>query len=145
MPCEGIEVAVAVQYGQVGADGQRADEAVHENANGFAAAAALSIERCRLIEVAGLHRNEHGAGNEPPKVATVLFVPGASQQLHTNRVARREVGPEQLPDPDARRRSGVAQVLDPGGRVNEDHRGVRASRRGRRPNPTPASVGPPRG
>lgn len=90
-----------MQYGQVGADGQRADEAVHENANGLAATAALPIERCRLIEVAGLHRNEHGAGDEPPKVVPVLFVPDASQQIHTNRVARREVGPEQLPDPDA--------------------------------------------
>ena len=61
MRYEGIEVAIAVQHRQVGADGQRTDETVHGTANGFAATAALPIERCRLIEVAGLHWNgQHG-------------------------------------------------------------------------------------
>ena len=92
MPCKHVEVGVAVQNWQVGPNGQRADEAVDESANGCSPASTPLIERRRLIEVAWLHRHQCGPRDEPSEIPPVLLVTRSSQQFHANHIACREVG-----------------------------------------------------
>ncbi len=103
VPCQRIEVGITVQNGQVNPDGQRADQTVHEDANGRAATAAMAIKGRRLIEVAGLHRNQRGTRDESPQIAPMLLVPCSGEQFHTNCITCREVGVEEFADSVARR------------------------------------------
>ena len=98
VPCKRIEVGITVQNGQVNPDDQRADQTVHEDANGLAPTAAMAIKGGRLIEVAGLHRNQRGTRDESPQIAPMLLVPCSGEQLHTNCITRREVGVEEFAD-----------------------------------------------
>lgn len=108
MPRKRIEVGVAVENRHVDPDGQCGDETIDEYPHGFALTAALPVERGGPIEVAGLQRNERGACDEPSEVPPVLLVPGSGQELHSDDVARGEVGAEQLSDSNTRRGTGVA-------------------------------------
>ena len=127
MAGEGVEVGVVMKDGRAGADGDGGDEAVDQLADGGALPAAAPIEGSGILVVGGAHWNDHGASEQAPEVEQMGLVARAGQDFHADGVADGEVPVQKLIYLIAGGGAGVAQELDPGGGVDQDH-GGRADR-----------------
>jgi hypothetical protein len=115
-----VEVGVGVEDGDVGADGDGGDEAVDELSDRLAVAPTGPAQRRSVFVVGEGGGQQRGPGEEPAELIEVLFVSGAGQDLHVDRCAGREVGFKERIDGVACLRTGIAEELDPGGRVDQD-------------------------
>ena len=88
VPRQHVEIAVVVKHCRAGADGNRADEAVDQLANGFSLAAAGAIQGGRLVVVGGTGRENGRPREQPAKASQVAFVPGAGEHVHANCIPR---------------------------------------------------------
>lgn len=84
------------------------DQAVDELPYGLPVATASSVERGGLFVVLGEDRQQRGPSKQPAQLGEVLFVAGAGENLHADRVADGEVLSEEAIDGVAHLGPGVA-------------------------------------
>ena len=116
-----IEVAVVVKDIHVGANGDCADEAVKEPANGLSLPSAKAIKRRRLIIIRRPSWKDNRTRQQPAQPPEVTFAPRAGEHFHSNRIADGDLALQQFIDSVADRRSGISKEFDPGRRVDQGH------------------------
>lgn len=131
MSGEDLEVPVRMENRHGGSDGGRGNEAIDQLPDGLTSSTACTVERGSLFVIGWFGRNEGSSSEQPAKVAEMLLIPCASQHLHPDGVARGDLAVQEGVDAVADCAVGVAEELDPGRGVNEDHpaRSVRISSR----------------
>ncbi len=105
----------------MGPDGDGGDQAIDELAKRLPLLSTRSV-KCRSCLVVHRFRTKcNRPGEEPAQLLKVLLIAGPRKNLHANGVTRGDLSGQQIIDPPTCRRTGIAQKLDPGGRVDENH------------------------
>ena len=113
MTGEHVEVAVVMQDGDGGSDGDGCDEAIDEAPKGVAFPATAAKQGGRLVVVCGCRRKHGRTRKQAAQASQVVLVSGTGKHLHPDRITDR--------------RSGPSQKLHPCRGVDQDH-GLRLDR-----------------
>src|SRR5207249_8050839 len=129
VPRDRRKVGVGLEHLDAIANGDGRDETIREPADRLAVPSTVPEEGRRLLVVGKASGGQQlTAKQKTPQPLEVALVSGARKHLHDDHLRRcqRFAALDQLPQRPVHRSLTSSQVLDPGGRVNQDQRSVTA-------------------